>query len=115
MALKYVSWRNPKLKPHHVLILQSEVTLLRRLEHANLIRLHESFDGPDCLILVLEHLRGGELLTHIRELDHYTEAQAALLFRQVASAVYYMHEHDVLHRDIKPENVWQWVGATMLA
>jgi hypothetical protein len=34
------------------------------------------------LALVLEYLAGGELLDHLHLMHHYSEPQAALLFRQ---------------------------------
>lgn len=33
--------------------------------------------------MVLEYLSGGEMLEHLHQLDHYGEAQACMLFRQV--------------------------------
>lgn len=34
-----------------------------------------------------------------------TEAQAAVIMRQIFSAIAYLHEHNVCHRDLKPENI----------
>jgi len=75
------------------------------LDHPNIVKMSDDVDDGDNLIIVLEFLKGGGLLEHLFEVEHYTEAQAAYLFQQLLHAVAYMHSHQVIHRDIKPENV----------
>lgn len=53
--------------------------------------------------LVLELLRGGELLERIRRKDRFTETEASQIMKQLVKAVSYMHDHGVVHRDLKPE------------
>eukprot|EP00951_Prasinocladus_malaysianus_P039916 scaffold452305_cov52-Prasinocladus_malaysianus.AAC.1 len=65
----------------------------------------DSYEDRDHLILVLENLKGGELLEHIQEITHYSEQKAAILFCQLAKAVAHMHSKGYIHRDLKPENV----------
>ena len=43
---------------------------------------------PPPQVLVLEYLPGGELLDHLPTLRHYSEAEAAKLFAQLAAAVW---------------------------
>lgn len=73
--------------------------------HNNIVKLKSvHYDKLHCYI-VLELLDGGELLAMIRERGYFTEAEASLILRQVASAVAHMHSKDVVHRDLKPENI----------
>ena len=51
----------------------------------------------------MELMEGGELLDRIRENHSFTEAKASCLFKQLVSAVSYMHRKRVVHRDLKPE------------
>ena len=53
--------------------------------------------------LVLELLRGGELLERIRKQASFTEAAASRIMRSLVSAVRFMHLLGVVHRDLKPE------------
>uniref|UniRef100_A0A8C9STV2 Ribosomal protein S6 kinase n=1 Tax=Scleropages formosus TaxID=113540 RepID=A0A8C9STV2_SCLFO len=55
--------------------------------------------------LVLELLRGGELLERIRRKRHFSETEASRIMRRLASAVSHMHDVGVVHRDLKPENL----------
>lgn len=51
----------------------------------------------------MEFLEGGELLDRIRRQHSFTEAQASAQFKQLISAVSFMHQRRVVHRDLKPE------------
>jgi len=53
--------------------------------------------------LVLELLRGGELLERIRKQTKFTEKEASRIMRSLVSAVNEMHSRGVVHRDLKPE------------
>ena len=55
------------------------------------------------VFIVMEFLEGGELLERIRRQHSFTEAQASALFKQLVSAVSFMHHKRVVHRDLKPE------------
>lgn len=58
--------------------------------------------------IVLELLRGGELLERIRRKDKFTESEASQIMRKLVSAVSFMHSRGVVHRDLKPE-VCTWI------
>lgn len=81
-----------------------EVNLLRACQgHPNVVRLEEVFHDEAHTYLVLELLKGGELLERIRQKHKFTEAEASRIMRQLVSAVSFMHSRGVVHRDLKPE------------
>ena len=51
----------------------------------------------------MEILKGGELLTMIKNKKDFSELEASKVMKQIASAVSYMHSKGVVHRDLKPE------------
>lgn len=53
--------------------------------------------------IVMELLKGGELLQRIRKHERFTEAQASVIMRNLVLAVHYMHRKGIVHRDLKPE------------
>lgn len=53
--------------------------------------------------LVMELLKGGELLERIQKKKHFSETEASHIMRRLVSAVSHMHDVGVVHRDLKPE------------
>ncbi|XP_072645812.1 ribosomal protein S6 kinase alpha-4 isoform X2 [Canis lupus baileyi] len=86
---------------------QREVAALRLCQsHPNVVKLHDVHHDQLHTYLVLELLRGGELLEHIRKKRHFSESEASQILRSLVSAVSFMHEEaGVVHRDLKPENI----------
>ncbi|CAG2058270.1 unnamed protein product [Timema podura] len=83
-----------------------EINLLRACQgHPNIVNLHEVYYDEAHTYLVLELLRGGELLERIRRKDRFTENEASQIMRKLISAVSFMHSRGVVHRDLKPENL----------
>ena len=50
-------------------------------------------------------MTGGELYEHVIRRGHFSEYDAALLTRDLISALHELHKNDILHLDIKPENI----------
>ncbi|XP_071845585.1 calcium/calmodulin-dependent protein kinase type IV-like [Apostichopus japonicus] len=86
-------------------VVRSEVQILLRLNHPNVIKLHEIFESQTELFLVLELVTGGELFDRIVAKGSYTERDAASVVRQICDAVAFLHDNDIVHRDLKPENL----------
>jgi len=78
----------------------NEITILRDLDHPNIIQLFEVYQSRHKLWLVTELCTGGDLSARIPD-----ETQSVLVLEQILRAVRYMHERNVRHGDIKLENV----------
>ncbi|KNC75154.1 CAMK/CDPK protein kinase, partial [Sphaeroforma arctica JP610] len=89
----------------------AEVQALRTLgRHPNISKFYGLYENEKYYMMVLEYLRGGELIdVMIRRVDegkaNYTEAELAIIILQIARAVLHCHKYRVIHRDIKPENI----------
>jgi len=83
----------------------AEVNVLRMVEHPNIVDLQETIKDAGRYYLVLEDLNGGDLFDRIEQNGPYKEEDAALLLRQVVTAVDYLHAKGVVHRDLKPDNL----------
>ncbi|XP_034026291.1 serine/threonine-protein kinase H1 homolog [Thalassophryne amazonica] len=83
----------------------SELAVLQRVSHANVIQLIEVFQFPRRVYMVLELATGGELMDRIVSRGHFTEWDAIQALRMVLAAVGYLHTLGITHRDLKPENL----------
>ncbi|KAM6311409.1 ribosomal protein S6 kinase alpha-5 isoform 4-T4 [Aegotheles albertisi] len=85
---------------------QREITALKLCEgHPNVVKLHEVYHDQLHTFLVMELLKGGELLERIQQKKHFSETEASHIMRRLVSAVSHMHDVGVVHRDLKPENL----------
>ncbi|KAJ3130600.1 hypothetical protein HK100_007895 [Physocladia obscura] len=88
-------------------LVRNEVKILKEISrgHRHIVTLHEYFETPNSLYLVLDLCSGGELFEYIMEKGSFYEENAAEIIRTVLDCVAYLHENNVVHRDIKPENL----------
>uniref|UniRef100_A0A8C5LPD5 Serine/threonine-protein kinase Chk2 n=1 Tax=Leptobrachium leishanense TaxID=445787 RepID=A0A8C5LPD5_9ANUR len=83
----------------------TEIEILKKLNHPCIIKIENFFDSEDCFYIVLELMEGGELFDRVVSTSRLKESTAKLYFYQMLLAVQYLHENGVIHRDLKPENV----------
>ncbi|KAM3147842.1 hypothetical protein pb186bvf_000170 [Paramecium bursaria] len=83
---------------------QNELKILRKIDHPNILKLYKVYETDKTIYLVTELCEGGELFYFITKTKFLTEAQAAMIMRQMFSAVAYLHQNKIVHRDLKPEN-----------
>ncbi|KAL6259297.1 hypothetical protein P5V15_009215 [Pogonomyrmex californicus] len=79
--------------------------LLRYGRHPHIVTLRAVHEDDKRVYLVLELLRGGELLDRLLQRRNFTEREAAEVIYTVTSVVQYLHENGVVHRDLKPSNI----------
>uniref|UniRef100_A0A673KDD8 Ribosomal protein S6 kinase n=1 Tax=Sinocyclocheilus rhinocerous TaxID=307959 RepID=A0A673KDD8_9TELE len=79
--------------------------LLRYGQHPNIITLKDVYDDGKFVYLVMELMRGGELLDRILRQKCFSEREASAVLCTITKTVEYLHSQGVVHRDLKPSNI----------
>jgi len=80
-----------------------EYELIARLDHPNVVRIHDFGVADDHAYIAMEYCGGGSLKRRIGAgMDRY---EAYRLMRDIAGALGVLHAAGILHRDLKPTNV----------
>ncbi|XP_044125960.1 serine/threonine-protein kinase H1 [Bufo gargarizans] len=86
-------------------VCESELSVLRRVRHTNIIQLIEVFETQERVYMVMELATGGELFDRIIAKGSFTERDATHVLQMVLEGVKYLHTLGITHRDLKPENL----------
>ncbi|CAK65432.1 unnamed protein product (macronuclear) [Paramecium tetraurelia] len=85
--------------------LLNEMKVMRRLNHSNIVRLHEVHETANSVYFVVDIVAGGELLQRVRETGFLPAETLQRLAFNLLSALNHMHQFNIAHRDLKPENL----------
>ncbi|MFT3869801.1 MAG: protein kinase [Nibricoccus sp.] len=81
-----------------------EARALARLNHANIVAVHDFGERQGHYYLLMEFVDGVNLRELLQQ-KTITPAQALAIVPKVCEALQFAHEQGVVHRDIKPENI----------
>ncbi|XP_071808435.1 maternal embryonic leucine zipper kinase-like isoform X2 [Asterias amurensis] len=84
---------------------KTEIMAMKELVHQHICTLYEVVETKHKIFMVIEYCPGGELFDYIVAKDRLKESEARKFFRQILSAVAYIHDKGYAHRDLKPENL----------
>ncbi|PKA63961.1 CBL-interacting serine/threonine-protein kinase 23 [Apostasia shenzhenica] len=85
--------------------LLSEIVILKRIKHPNIIALHEIIEASRRVYLILEYCKGGDLSLYIQNHGRVPEATAKYFMQQLANGLQVLRENNLIHRDLKPQNL----------
>ena len=102
---RHVAIKMLRLSEHYRARFDDEATTAARLNHPNIVTLHDHGVHDGMPYLVLELLRGHTLRQRLAD-GPLPESQVRDLGIQLARALVHAHAAGVIHRDLKPENVF---------
>lgn len=85
-----------------------EARAANQIEHENILEITDFAEDSSCNLyyIVMERLKGIDLLELIDREGALPPLRAINIARQIASALHAAHEASIIHRDLKPENVF---------
>lgn len=91
----------------HLYGVEGEIAFLKMIDHPNICKIYEYFiDHIPCIYFILEFCEGMNLSDFLNERrEPFTEWQLGHIYSQIVSAVFYMHQNNIIHRDLKLENI----------
>ena len=101
VAVKQVSTKN--VPGDELESIHSEINLLKKLKHDNIVRYFDSIEVDGTLNIVLEFVENGSLSDILKRFGTFTESLAVLYISQVLRGLEYLHMQGVIHRDIKAQ------------
>ena len=100
-----------ELKKGVLKYLQSEIDILKKLNHPNVIKVKDVIDKKDKLLIFMEYCNGESLskclykYTDINNSEGFPEEIIRYLMKQIVDAVIYLHDKNIIHRDLKLDNI----------
>lgn len=83
----------------------NEISLLRAMEHHNILRMHAVYETQNAIYLISDLLEGGTLLERINSCKGLSPREIKQVMLGVTEGLAHMHDMGVMHRDIKLENI----------
>ena len=97
-------------KPENIKLLSNEISLLKKLNHPNIVRLIDLKKTKSHCYIVMEYCNGGDLAGCLKKYKAaykrpFPEELVQYLMRQIVSGLNFLHSQKIIHRDLKLENI----------
>jgi protein-serine/threonine kinase len=97
VAIKIVTKPQNPDKP---LKIDREASILRQVDHPNIVRFHEIIENETRAGIVLDYASGGDLFDYINNHLYLKNSTARKLFAQLISGVGFLHRKGIVHRQL---------------
>ncbi len=84
---------------------EREALVVSRFNHPNIVTLFDYGEHEGVLFMVMEFVRGKELMELIEDEAPLPAPRVRSIVLQMLDALQYAHDKGVVHRDLKPENI----------
>ena len=78
---------------------------LSKLDHANIVTIHDFGNEGDINYIVMEYIQGETLKARLKRAKRFSMATFGPIAAQILDAVSEAHSQGIIHRDLKPENI----------
>ena len=92
-----------------------EVEIAAQLSHPHILPVYDSGQADGLLYYVMPYVEGESLQERMQRESQLPVEDALRIAREVAEALAYAHERNIIHRDIKPANIMLSRGHALVA
>jgi serine/threonine-protein kinase ULK/ATG1 len=94
--------------------LEMEISIMRQIDHPNVVKLYDIKKTDKHMYLMLEYCAGGDLQQYVRRRQQESkdgsgkllgEQVARHFLRELAKGMQCLWQHNLIHRDLKPQNL----------
>ena len=78
---------------------------MRELDHINSMKLKEVQESDNCIYMIMELMKGGNLNDYLKLHNNLKQNEIAIIMRGILKGINYLHSKNIMHRDLKPENI----------
>ena len=98
----HLTKRNNK---QNLYVILREAYQLTKLDHSCIVKIHDFGQVGSVIFFVLEYVDGQPLDIFVRDNGALNEVNSAFIGFEMASALEYLSERNMIHRDVKPDNM----------
>lgn len=84
----------------------SEIGILKKLNHENIVMLKDFSWDATHIYLIMEFCSGGNLWSYIRHRHRLNESTCRHFLQQLVHALSYLRQKNISHFDLKPQNIF---------
>ncbi|CAG0919864.1 unnamed protein product [Notodromas monacha] len=104
VACKLIDTRKAS-KSYATKFLPRELAIIRSINHPNLVKVKQIVDLGPLVCVFMEYGCQGDLLDYVQKSGPIFDPEARGIFKQIVTALAYLHGRGIAHRDLKCENV----------
>nr|XP_009406071.1 PREDICTED: serine/threonine-protein kinase STY46-like [Musa acuminata subsp. malaccensis] len=104
VAIKVI--RSDHLNESLLLEFHQEVSILKKIQHENVVRFIGVCTKPSQFCIVTEYMHGGNLYDYLHKHHNILELTMLLKFAiDICKGMEYLHQNNIIHRDLKTANL----------
>ncbi len=96
---------DPNTAKQYSMRFMREAQAVARLNHPNIVQVHDFGEEGDIAYIVMEFIKGKELKDFFDSNQRFEVKEAVRIMCELCDALHFAHEAGIIHRDIKPANV----------
>ena len=85
--------------------LYNEISILKRIDHPNIIKLYKVFQNSESIFLLMEYIPFGNLYHRMKVRRRFSEQDVLAFSRTLFQVLVYLSSKRIIHRDLKLENI----------